>query len=215
MAATHTKEPQRGLTFEDVWAALMENREQMKETDRRIAQQREETDKRMAQQREETDRLLKDTIKQMKETDRKFGELHNRFGELAEHLVGPSIMEKFNERGFNFTERSRDKEIWDTDKRNILTEVDILLENGDIVIAVEVKSKPKEADVEKHIRRMEILRQAANLRGDKRLFRGAIAGAIMNSGMRNSIIQNGFYLIEQSGDTVKLNIPEGFTPREW
>ena len=29
------------------------------------------------------------------------------------------------------------------------------------------------------------------------------------------ILKNGFYLIEQTGDTVKITMPEGFTPRDW
>jgi hypothetical protein len=28
-------------------------------------------------------------------------------------------------------------------------------------------------------------------------------------------LKSGFYVIEQSGDTVKIDIPEGFKPREW
>ena len=186
MGTTQTTEPQRGLTFDDVWAAL-----------------------------KETDRLIKELREEGKENARKMGYLSNRFGELAEHLVGPSIMEKFNELGFNFTERSRDKEIKEPNSTETLAEIDILLENGDIVIAVEVKSKPKEADIEKHVKRMEILRNAGNRRGDKRKYRGAVAGAIMSQAIRDYIIQSGFYLIEQSGDTVKITIPEGFSPRNW
>ena len=124
-------------------------------------------------------------------------------------------MEKFNEQGFNFTERTRDKEIREPDNPNTITEIDILLENGDFVIAVEIKSKPNEADVEKHIKRMEVLRRVADRKGDTRKYQGAIAGAIMNQSIRDYIIQNGFYMIEQSGDTVKLTIPKDFTPREW
>ncbi|MCL2069542.1 MAG: hypothetical protein FWH19_00970 [Treponema sp.] len=158
---------------------------------------------------------IQETDKQIKEMSRKLGDLGNRFGELAEHLVGPSIMEKFNEQGFDFTRRSRDVEIKISDNPKSWAEVDIILENGDFVIAVEVKSKPKEVDVEKHIKRMEVLRQTADLRGDRRKYRGAVAGAIMNQGICDYILQNGFYLIEQTGDTVKLTIPEGFVPRDW
>ena len=197
MAATITPEPQRGYTFEDVWASIMTLRE--------------ENEKRM----QENEKLMQEAAKERREIERKMGYLSNRFGELAEHLVGPSIKEKFNEQGFNFTQISRDVEIKERDNPNAFTEVDILLENGDIVIAVEIKSKPKENDVKEHIDRMEVLRKTADRRGDKRKYRGAIAGAIMNQAMRDYIIQNGFYLIEQSGDTVKLTIPEGFTPRDW
>ena len=90
-----------------------------------------------------------------------------------------------------------------------------LLENGDTVMVVEVKAKPNQKDVKDHIDRMEILRQRADVRQDKRTFQGAIAGAIMSNEIRKHILKNGFYVIEQTGDTVKINIPEGFKPRQW
>jgi hypothetical protein len=180
-------EPQRGLTFEDVWAALME-----------------------------TDRLQKETAQAMKETNRKIGELGNRFGELAEHLVTPGIREKFNALGFTFTKSSQNLELIDPKTRRFLTEVDILLEDGDIVIAVEVKAKLLENDVKEHLERMEIIRRRAReSRNDQRKYRGALAGAIVSKAIRNYALKKGFYVIEQSGDTVKIDVPEGFVPREW
>ena len=156
----------------------------------------------------------KETDRRMKETDRKIGELSNRFGELAEHLVAPNIREKFNALGFSFGEVSKDKEIVDA-AGNSIAEIDILLENGDTVLAVEVKAKPNEKDVEKHIKRMEILRRRADARNDRRKFQGAIAGAILSKEMQSYIVKNGFYAIEQTGDTVKINVPEGFMARQW
>jgi hypothetical protein len=189
-----------GLSFEKVWAMFQE-------TDREI---------------KETGRLLKETRLQMKETDRQIGALGNRFGELAEHLVTPSIMEKFNALGsspngenFHFTRSSRDHVLKDPQTRRFLTEVDILLENGDVVIAVEVKAKLVQADIAEHLERMEILRRAADSRQDKRKYRGALAGAIVSEAVRNRVLKTGFYLIEQTGDTVKISIPPDFKPREW
>ena len=69
-----------GLTFEKVWAALMETAQQMK-----------------------------DTAQQMKETDKRVGELSNRFGEMVEHMVIPNLLTKFNELGFTFTKAGRSK----------------------------------------------------------------------------------------------------------
>ena len=163
---------------------------------------------------QETDRKFQKTWEQMKETDRRIGELGNRFGELAEHLVAPSIKEKFNALHFNFDTVSQNIEISDASGRSF-TEVDILLENGDVVIAVEVKAKPIQKDVKDHVKRIEILRRRADARHDKRKFQGAIAGAIMNKTVRDYIHKAGFYAIEQTGDTVKITIPEGFVPREW
>jgi hypothetical protein len=150
----------------------------------------------------------------MKETDRKIGELGNRFGELAEHLVAPNIKEKFKTLGFIFEKISQNVVISDS-KGKCCTEIDILLENGDIVIVVEVKSRPKQKDVDKHINRMEILRQRADTKSDKRKYRGGIAGAIRDEEARSYSHEAVFYVIEQTGDTVKISIPEGFTPKEW
>ena len=149
------------------------------------------------------------------ETDRKIGELGNRFGELAEHLVAPGIVDKFNALGFFFHKDAQNAKYRDPVSKQILAEVDILLENGDIVIAVEVKTKLSEKDIEKHIQRMEILRRFADERGDKRKYRGALARAIVSSEAREYALNAGFYVIEQSGDTMKLEIPKDFVPREW
>ena len=80
---------------------------------------------------------------------------------------------------------------------------------------MEVKAKPAQKDIDDHIRRMEILRRRADVRHDTRKFQGAIAGAIMNDEVRDYAHKAGFYVIEQTGDTVMINIPEGFVPREW
>ena len=204
MAATRSKEPIMGLTFEKVWASLMELRDEHEKN----AREMKDTFRQMKEEREETARIVKDNARQM-------GYLNNRFGELAEHLVGPGIVDKFNEMGFSFTGWSDGQKIFDPVSRKILAEVDMLLENGDIVIAVEIKVKPKVEEVNEHIERMEVLRKSADRRGDKRKFRGAIAAAIINKAMQDYVIKKGFYLIVQSGDTMKITIPEGFKPREW
>ena len=100
----------KGLDFEQVWAALMENREQLKETDRIVkenaerqretdrqiketdrivkenAERQRETDRQMKEtdrQMKETDRQMKETDRQMKETDRQIKDFNKRFGEFT------------------------------------------------------------------------------------------------------------------------------------
>ena len=214
MAATTTPNYQQDETFEQFWASLKEIREMHKEITahhKEITEQYKET----TEEKKERDRILKETERMVMETSRQMGLLNNRFGELAEHLVAPSIMEKFNELGFNFDNRSLDHEIYEPGSKRIIAEIDILLENGDIAVAVEVKAKPDMKDVDEHIERMGLLRRRADKRQDMRKFRGAIAGAIMSENVRRYIIQSGMYLIEQTGDTVQITIPEGFTPRDF
>ena len=196
------------LTYEKVM-------EMFKETDRKFQEDREQ----MKAQMQVTDRKFKEDREQinaqMKETDRKIGELGNRFGELAEHLVRPGIVEKFNNIGFDFDRDAENFRIKDPKTHKTLVEVDIILENGDVLIAVEVKAKLTEEHVIDHIARMDFLRRYADSKGDKRKYCGAIASAITNDGPRNYALKAGFYVLEQSGDTIKMDIPEGFVPREW
>ena len=196
-----------GETMTEFLASLKEMRESQKEMDKR----QDELTKKM----EETDRQMKETDRRMKETDRRMGFLHNSFGELAEHMVAPGIADKFNELGHHFDGVAcGGYEIRDN-KGKTIAEVDVLLENGDCLMAVEVKTKPKIQDIDHHIKRLEILREHRNKKNDKRKIYGAIAGAVFSSLEKEASIQAGFYVLEQSGDTMKIEIPEGFVPREW
>jgi hypothetical protein len=76
-----TRQPQRGLTFEDVWAMF-----------------------------QETDRIIKENAAQMKETDKKIealgkqvGGLHRSPGDLIETLMASRLWEKFPLYNFNRT----------------------------------------------------------------------------------------------------------------
>jgi hypothetical protein len=131
-------------------------------------------------------------------------------------LVAPSIAEKFNALGFHFNDISTGlREIILDKNRQIVAEFDILLENGDSSAAVEVKSKPSERDVEDHARRLEILRRHKDTIGDKRKIYGALAGAVMPSSVKSAALKAGLYVVTQTGDTVKIDVPDGFTPKVW
>jgi len=222
----------RGLNFEKVWATIERNaeeaRERHKETERLMQETREsqkETDRQMQEtdrQMQETDRMMKETDRKMQETSRKMdmlneqmGGLHNSFGEMAEHLVAPGIVERFNEMGFHIKEAAMHGfKIFD-ENRKIKTEIDLLMGNGEYIIAVEVKAKLGEKDIEKHQKRLEILREDKDMTGDRRKILGGMAVAILGTGDKEAILNAGFYVLVQTGDTMKLDLPENFTPREW
>ncbi|MDR1048609.1 MAG: hypothetical protein LBL51_02545 [Synergistaceae bacterium] len=253
-AVTETREPQMGLTFEKVWAAMTRSQEEfdrtMKESNEKWERSREESnekwersreawersreewersceefDRRMKESNEKWERSheeLKQSLRQsLEETDRivkeagkQVGKLGNRFGELAEHLVAPSIEEKFNALGFHFEEISADRRIKD-DHGQVIAEFDILLENGESIVGVEVKAKPDKDDVTDHERRLEILRERKDKKNDKRRIYGAFGGAIMLQDVKTAALKAGLYVLVQSGDTMKIDVPEDFQPRVW
>ena len=220
MTEETVREPEMGLTFEKVWAMFQETDRRMQETDRRMqetdrkiqetALQMKETDRKM----QETDRKMQETALQMKETDRKISKLGSRIGDLVEELIVPNILEKFNKLGYVFGKVAPNVRYRDS-QGVYIAEVDILLENGDAALAVEVKTTLTDSDVRDHLRRMEKLRRYADEHQDKRKLLGAVAGAIAPEEVKALAVKSGFFVLEQSGDTVKISVPEGFKPREW
>jgi hypothetical protein len=163
----------------------------------------------------ETDRKMQETAKQMKETDKRIGAITNRFGDIVEHMVIPNLLTKFQELGFTFT-RSGPLKITDKE-HDIFMEIDALLENGDKVMIVEIKTKPNNDDINDHLERMKKMRVHADLRKDTRKYLGAVAGVVFEDGVKNYALNNGFYVLEPSGETFTITEPKskGFTPREW
>ena len=196
MAVVQTQaEYPKGLDFEQVWAALMENREQQKETDRQM---------------KETDRFLKERATEL---NNQIGSLTNLFGDFTVGMVAPKLREKFMDFELIFPKSSPNVVIEDK-KNNICLEVDILLENGDKAMLVEVKTKLTTERINKHIERLEKMRKYANLHDDKRAFLGAVAGFAITDEVRKNALEQGFYLIEPDGENFNITPPNG-NPKEW
>jgi hypothetical protein len=171
MGQVQTREPQMGLTFQDVWAMFQE-------TDRKF-----------------------------QETDRKISKLGSRIGQLIEHFAASNLLEKFRELGYEFTRISRNHDIED-ERGRFLAEIDLLLENGDCAMVVEVKSLLTRSDVKEHLKRLKTLRVYADKHNDTRKYAGAAAGALINKNAREYALGNGIYVVEQAGDTVRIEAPE-------
>jgi len=208
-----------------------------KEEAKREAERREEEAKREAERREEEakrreefeirwsrmDKRFEATERMIRNNGKQIGGLNNSFGELAEHLVGPGIIDRFRELGYHFDGiKERNYKIPGKKAGKIRTEVDLLLENEDTIIAVEIKARPElgedeiKGDVEHHVQRLEILREYRDAQGmePKRIL-GAIAGAIFYDDVQTAAHEAGLFTLEQCGDTMMLDLPKGFVPKEW
>ncbi|MDR1904623.1 MAG: hypothetical protein LBQ88_20350 [Treponema sp.] len=231
-----TKEPVMGLTFEQVWALFQETDRKMQETDQKMQEtdrKMQETDRKMQEtaqrireiseenrrRSQETSEIFEKTIlaieRDSKETQKKIGALTNRIGEIVEHLMTPELHNKFRILGYSFRNMARDYDIYDTEDRH-LAEVDVFLENGDYALAVEVKTKPSQSDVDNHVKRLEVLRNWADQRHDRRKYLGALAGAVITNEVKEYAFKRGFFVIEQSGDTVQVErLPAPWEPKAW
>ena len=78
-------------------------------------------------------------------------------------------------------------------------------------MVVEVKSIFNKNDVIEHQERMKIVREYANRRADTRKYLAAVAGATIEGAAREYALESGIYVIEQTGDTVRIKTPHSLT----
>ncbi|MDR0611358.1 MAG: DUF3782 domain-containing protein [Planctomycetaceae bacterium] len=189
--------------------------EQHKETEkalRELSEQHKEAEK----ARKETEKAHKEMKNAMKYLSKRFGDMGNRFGEIAEQMVFPGVVARFNELGYKFNKEFSGNFKVRNKENQVIAEIDALLENGTTIAVVEVKTKPVLDDVDKHLQRIEKLKQ--NRREQKeppKKIIGAIAGAIFPKEVKESAIQAGLYVLVQSGDTMKFDVPKDFTPKNF
>jgi len=145
----------------------------------------------------------------IRETQKNVGGLSNTLGSMVEHILTPGLPQKFKKFGYSFTRiasYSYAEGVW--------AQIDGMLENGTQAMAVEVKMTLRQSDIDDHILRMEKIRKFADEHGDTRKFIGAIAAIITDETTKNYALKKGLFVIEPSGEDVKVTKPEG-EPRVW
>jgi hypothetical protein len=200
-------------------AAWERDRQESREAWERCMQEsRVEYDRRSA----ETDRKIEKMSAKVEKMSAKVEELSdnlggisNSLGDLAEGLMASDLYEKFEVRSLEFDHSIPNYIVKDKKTKLKLAEVDMLLVNGTIAMAVEVKTKMTKGDVDKHEERMDILRREPNSLFANRVLYGAMAGVKMSEGARDYAVEKGFYVIELTGNMVKIDVPADFSPKTW
>ena len=98
----------------------------------------------------------------------------------------------------------------------MLAEVDRLLENGNTILAVEIKSKLKIDHVDDHIKRLGVISDYNKKHNDNRKLLGAVAGGVLKEEVLKYAQKKGLYVLVLNGETVSIaDLPESFTPAVW
>ena len=221
ITAQQAAENAKGLTFEIVWAALMENRQQMQESEKKtdkilaeMSERSKNTEKALAEMSKNTAEFSRDTKQIMAELSKNIGGVNNSLGRLSEGLFSVGLDEKFNELGYPFTKQGPHVKFKENGK--VIAEADYLLENGDYAMAVEVKTDLKQTDVDDHMQRIAAIRRYFNARADKRVLVGAVAGVMVRENVLNYARGQGLYVLTLKGDAVTVaDLPKDFKAREW
>jgi len=193
MTAEQAAEAAKGLTFEKVWAAMMESERKW--------------EKSMAESRREWK-------KQMADLSKNLGGLGNSLGDLTESMFINELWKKFRDIGIPVTGQGSHRTFGDG--KRVLAEVDLLIESKECAIAVEIKTNLKMEFVKDHLKRIEIVRRCMDEQGDRRKLFGAVAGGIVLKNVMGYAQKHGLYVILQNGESVSIaDAPQGFKVREW
>ncbi|MDR1399854.1 MAG: hypothetical protein LBJ41_08030 [Treponema sp.] len=244
MPVAALKEERKAATPEEVWALLREvgekqkenaeqiaelgkesreHRELMAKTNKELAELSKETREqlrqltvKMAKTDEQIDKLTAKTDEQINKLNQHIGSLDQDIGALVEGMLTSNLFDKFHALGYDFDNAIanctiREKE---TGSKRMLAELDMLMLNGTMALVIEVKTRMTIKDVDQHLNRMKLLHNHPNsLLGGRTLY-GAMAGAKMTERSRSYAIKRGFFVLETSGDTVNIAMPEG-KPAVW
>jgi len=221
------------LGFQQVWEMFQETDRRFKETDKKFqetAQQIKETGERFketdkqfketGERFKETDERFKETDKQFKETDKKFDkyfhkvkELDRNWGKLVEALVRPSVAAQFRKRGIPVIGSGQQVErILGADT----IEIDILLSDGDSLIAVEVKTTLRIENVDEHVQNhLRPFKRFFPEYQDKKIY-GAVAYIHVEENADRYAYKKGLFVLTfTTGDLVTILNDDNFRPQNF
>jgi len=153
--------------------------------------------------------------KSRKEFDKKLGEITGTWGRFVAEMVQPKIVEMFKERGVAIEMSAQSVKGFKNGQ--VFYEIDILLVNTDVAVAVEVKSTLTRVDVDEHLERLDKIKEIApklfNLSGMS--VYGAVAGMIIENKADKYAYQNGLFVLKQKGSIVEIVNDAKFEPKIW
>lgn len=189
------------VTLEDIYALFERSQA---EADRRFA----EADRRAA----EADKRLARAEAIAAQANQAVNNLSSRWGRFVENLVAPAALRLFQGQGMAVQEvyqRVRSAR----SNRNL--EIDILVVDDDVAVAIVVKSRLTQDSVRQVLRSLEQFKAAFPHYSSYRLY-GAVAAIEIDKDVDTYAHNQGLFVIQQCGDSVEISrAADDFSPRIW
>lgn len=167
----------------------------------------------LAEQSKETDRRMQETDASIKALRQEMGRLGNRLGDFVEGFVEPTVVKLFQQRGLPVHQVLRRLEALD-DAGELVCEVDLLVVNTDVGVAVECKSHAGVADVREHVERLNKFKTAFPRFADLKL-QGALAAMNWTREAQRLAYKEGLWVLAQNAEIVEVKNDARFTPKVW
>jgi hypothetical protein len=151
------------------------------------------------------------TEKLVAETNKQVGGLTSRWGEFVENLIKPAAARIFREQGIDVHYTAM--RVKGDDDRGSM-EIDILVENGNEIVAIEVKSHLEVRNVKRFLEVLARFKEAFPKYQNYKLY-GAVAGIKIDEKADEYATQEGLFLIEPAGDSVIISNSRNLERRVW
>jgi hypothetical protein len=212
------------FTVESLWKLFAETDRKFQETDRKF----QETDRKFQESRERFEQDLKESREQfqhdlkksqkafdaqMAQLNKQLGQHGNRLGEFVQEMVKPAVVRLFQERGLPVHQVMANVVAYD-DNKQFTMEIDLVVVNNEVLVAVECKSHLSNDDVNEHLERLALFKRCFPQYKDYRIL-GAVAGMVVPTEVGRHAYRKGLFVLAQSGDAVEIRNGEGFRPKEW
>ncbi|MEM8603380.1 MAG: DUF3782 domain-containing protein [Cyanobacteria bacterium P01_H01_bin.121] len=189
-------------------AAEQQRAREREAAEQQRAREREAAEQQRAREREAADERLRRRVEQ---TSRAVDNLTTRWGTFVENLVEPGLVRLLQERGI---EVGQTQNRLRTRRQGTAMEIDILAVDGNVAVAVEVKSRLNKEAVDDFVTNLQRFKQAfPQYQGY--ILHGAVAGIEILAGVDMYAYRQGLFVIKQSGDTVVIANDQNFRPTSW
>ena len=179
------------------WDDIQEGFRELQQSNKELWKLHKETEKKLNKVLEN----LNHTLGETEETLNQSIEGHT-LESFLEHIKTPGLSKKFKQFGFSFDLIKIIKYA-----EGVYAEIDALLENSTQALVIRIETPFLHDDIDNQLNRMEKVRKHADEHGDKRQFIGAIAAINIDESARNYALKKGLFVIEPSGEDVKVTKP--------
>jgi hypothetical protein len=156
-------------------------------------------------------KTIEQTNKQIEQTNKQVGGLTSRWAEFVENLIKPAAARIFREHGIDVHYTAM--RVKGDDDRGSM-EIDILVENGNEIVAIEVKSHLEIRNVKRFLEVLARFKEAFPKYKNYKVY-GAVAGIKIDEKADEYATQEGLFLIEPAGDSVIIANSQNLQPRVW
>jgi hypothetical protein len=201
----------RRLEAERIQREQEREKERLQREQERI-QREKEREKERLQREQERKEWEKKWDKALAATNKRVAEVTDVLGLFAEEQVAPAVLRLFSQ--FDWNLRMVMQRVKVTNERGeAVAEVDLLLVNDTVSVAVEVKNRLRKDDIDEHLERIaKMQKYPSKAFAETRLY-GAMAAMIADPSLVEYALKKGLAVIVPSGEAVEMRVPDDYPSR--